>query len=224
MAKPRKPAPDLRAYESLAEPPELPTAEGLVAAGLPFKSDELARVKIGVAFWRHALTPSLDWQRWLWIGHCLQIGRKVAERAAGRDRFSAKHHLTIFLRRTGLAFMNKGLRHALDKVIKRLDEVEAWRDTLSEHRQRALNNPLAVWTAFVEEVGAEGLDPNNPDHAAMLERRGRTRKTSKATMLDYLHELEAPVAAQAAELAALRNALTKAGAPQPGRSQPMFEE
>jgi hypothetical protein len=89
-----------------------------------------------------------SWQDWLAVGEAIRIGRHRAMLAANTNRPSGARYESIFgdwLRETGFAALDKGVRKRLLDCLEHCHTIEAWRQTLPENKRQLLNHPNTIW-------------------------------------------------------------------------------
>jgi hypothetical protein len=89
-----------------------------------------------------------SWQDWLAVGEAIRVGRHRAMLEASTNRPSGARYESIFgdwLRETGFAALDKGVRKRLLGCLEHCDAIEAWRQTLPENKRQLWNHPNTVW-------------------------------------------------------------------------------
>jgi hypothetical protein len=129
-----------------------PTLPAIGKPGLRLSRQELATIRRGMALHAASLRPKLTWHGWRHIALACAIGTEHLKQAAdGRTDtpiyIRAMHE---FLKGTGFCFLNKDDRAAAVRLLPHWDQIDAWRSSLSDSRQQALNNPREVERAYGE--------------------------------------------------------------------------
>jgi hypothetical protein len=169
------------------------------------KFAEYRTVRAGVECWQ-AIGRAESFEAWVKIGKALQIGRDYSLKTTGANRPMGQIYCKAFsawLAKCGFNGIEKTVRSAALDLVEHLAEIEAWRATLSEKRQRQLKHPLsnvAAWRKATAE--AKSTDPYK---AAVLAWR-RFCACVTALPADEARPLWATAQAQAA--AVLGSALT----------------
>ena len=145
MATTRRITPD-----SVRLPPVLPDARSARAFGLPLSRQQVAAIRRGMAIHEASLQPKLTWNGWRHIALACAIGAEHLKQAAGgrTDTPIYIRAMHQFLQGTGFAFLNKDDRTAAVRMLPCWDEIDAWRSSLPNSRQQALNNPREVERAY----------------------------------------------------------------------------
>jgi hypothetical protein len=100
------------------------------------------------------------WEDWLRVGAALAIGRTEAMREANVNQPAGRNYNDAFgtwLQKFGFETVDKGDRARLFEVMGKLDEIEAWRVTLTETQRSLLNHPTTVlrrWKAASPDTDA----------------------------------------------------------------------
>jgi hypothetical protein len=168
---------------TLTAVPELPEAATLRELGLPFTEAELTHIRTAMALHKASRQPQLTYDGWKVIGLALNIGEVRAKQHADgvvHSRGPYGQAIARFLNATGFAFLNKGVRWALRQWIDRLDEVDAWHDSLDPNDRAHLNNPIDVWDRY----GTDQREPKPRSKVAPARRHRRDYPT-------FLEELQA---------------------------------
>jgi hypothetical protein len=134
--------------------PDLPEATTLRELGLSFAEDELTLIRTAMALHKESRQPQLTDAGWKVIGLALNVGEaRAKQHADGVVHSRGPYGQTIarFLRATGFAFINKGVRWALRQRIDHMEDVDAWLDSLIPSRRAHLNNPIDVWDQYCED-------------------------------------------------------------------------
>lgn len=156
----KKPLPTIYP-DSLRPPQALPDAKSVADMGFPPNSRELDVIRMAMAIHTASKQPKLTWRGWRHIATACAIGSDHAKKAAG-GRMDSPYYRQVmskFLRNTGFQFLNKDDRAKAVSMLPKWDEIDAWRESLPPARQKALNNPREVWTAYTEDLRAIG-DPD----------------------------------------------------------------
>jgi hypothetical protein len=115
--------------------------------GLP-KNDQI--VELGRAAWARR-KQGADWEDWKAVGAALLVGRQEAMRKAQTNKPTGKAYTTAFsnwLQINQFDDLDKSDRAKLLSIMERLDEVEAYRASLSPAERMRWNHPNSVWRAF----------------------------------------------------------------------------
>jgi hypothetical protein len=179
--------------------------DGAERAATAVKFLEARTIRTGVECWQ-AIGRAVSFEAWVKIGKALQIGRDYSLKTTGANRPMGQIYCRTFsawLAKCGFGRIEKSVRSAALDLVEHLAEIEAWRATLSEKRQRQLKHPLsnvAAWRKATAE--AKSTDPYK---AAVLAWR-RFCACVTALPADEARPLWATAHAQAA--AVLGSALT----------------
>jgi hypothetical protein len=138
--------------DSVRPPPTLPDAESVLKLGLRLSEQELTIIRMGMAIHSASRQPKLTWSGWHHIAVACAIGAEHLKKAArGRtDTPTYIRAMSGFLKGTGFQFLNKDDRACAVRLLSRWDEIDAWRSSLSNARQQALNNPREVEREYHE--------------------------------------------------------------------------
>jgi hypothetical protein len=144
--------------DSLRPPPALPDAASVIEMGFPLTADEITVIRMAMALHTASKQPKLTWKGWRHIAVAVAIGSEHAKKAAkGRlDTPDYRRVMTEFLRKTGLAFLNKDDRAQAVRMLPHWEDIDAWRSSLSSSQQQNLNNPREVWREYDEHRKALG--------------------------------------------------------------------
>jgi hypothetical protein len=158
--------------ESLRPPPTLPDAESVLKMGLRLSEQEVTVVRMAMAIHATSKRPKLTWIGWKHIAVAVAIGSNHAKKASGgrRDTPDYRRVMSDFLRNTGFTFLNKDDRAAAVRLLSRWDEIDAWRASLPNNQQQALNNPREVWAAYLKHRRELG-DPEAKDRPEIRKHR-----------------------------------------------------
>jgi hypothetical protein len=160
------------------------------------KFAEYRTVRAGVECWQ-AISTVNTFEAWTKIGKSLQVGRNHALRATGANRPAGQIYCKAFsawITKHGFNGIEKTVRSAALDLVEHLTEIEAFRATLSEKRQRQLKHPLsnvAAWRRATAQ--AKGTDLHR---AAALAWR-RFVSCTKALPADEAQPLWRLIAAEA---------------------------
>jgi hypothetical protein len=135
--------------------PELPEATTLRELGLPFTDAEFTHIRTAMALYKAAKAPQLTYEGWKVIGLALSVGEARAKQHAKgiiHSRGPYGQAVGQFLRATGFAFLNKGVRWALRQWIDNLGDVDAWHAGLDRNDRAHLNNPIDVWDRYSSDA------------------------------------------------------------------------
>ena len=125
------------------------------------KFAEYRIVRAGVECWQ-AIGRAESFEAWVKIGKALQIGRDYSLKTTGANRPMGQTYCKAFsawIDQHGFCGIEKSVRSAVLDLVEHLAEIEAWRLTLSEKRQRQLKHPLsnvAAWRKATPQ--AKGTD------------------------------------------------------------------
>jgi hypothetical protein len=161
-------------------------------------------IKTGVECWQ-AIGRAESFEAWVKIGKALLIGRDFALRTTGANRAMGQIYCKAFsawIAKRGFNGIEKTVRSAALDLTEHLGEIEAWRLTLNEKRQRQLKHPLSNVAAWRKATQVKSTDPYK---AAVLAWR-RFCACVTALPADEARPLWATAQAQAA--AVLGSALT----------------
>lgn len=106
------------------------------------------------------LGRDLTWPDWPHVGAALQIGRRRAMHEAGVNLPVGRRYNVLFaawLSNFGFANLDKADRSRLLAVMDHLDEIQAWRATLTPTQRLRLNHPSAVLRKW---KSAQAVAPN----------------------------------------------------------------
>ena len=133
--------------DNVRPPPVLPAVG---KPGLRLSRSELTVIRRGMAVHAASLGPKLTWRGWRHIALACAIGTEHLKQAAGgrTDTPTYIRAMSNFLKGTGFAFLNKDDRAAAVRLLACWDEIDAWRSSLPDSRQKALNNPREVERAY----------------------------------------------------------------------------
>jgi hypothetical protein len=95
----------------------------------------------------HRLGRDHSWENWRHVGAALLIGRSGAMRQAGVNRPVGRRYNVAFaawLNKFGFENLDKADRSRFFVVMDHLEEIEAWRATLTTTERFRLNHPSAV--------------------------------------------------------------------------------
>jgi hypothetical protein len=111
-----------------------------------------------------------DWNRWIEVMQALDIGRTEALHAAGKNKANGYHYNQAFAKwlRLHPAFeqIDKADRSRFHECFRHLDEITAWRATLSPAQQLKLNYPplvLARWKRSKSDKSSPEPEADAPD-------------------------------------------------------------
>ena len=133
--------------DNVRPPPVLPD---IGKPGLRLSRQELATIRKGMAVHAASLRPKLTWRGWRHIALACAIGAEHLKKTAGgrTDTPTYIRAMHQFLQGTGFAFLNKDDRAAAVRMLPHWDRIDAWRSSLPNSRQQALNNPREVERAY----------------------------------------------------------------------------
>jgi hypothetical protein len=117
--------------------------------GLPKTADDQI-VELGRAAWERR-KQGADWEDWKAVGAALQIGRQEAMRKAQTNKPAGKAYSKAFsdwLHIHQFDDLDKSDRAKLLKIVDELEDVEAYRASLSPAERGRLNHPNSVWRAY----------------------------------------------------------------------------
>jgi hypothetical protein len=118
-------------------------------------------IKTGVECWQ-AIGRAESFEAWVKIGKALQIGRDYSLKATGANRPMGQIYCKTFgawLAKCGFGAIEKSVRSAALDLVEHLAEIEAFRATLSDKRQRQLKHPLSNVAAWRKATAqAKGTD------------------------------------------------------------------
>ena len=158
---------------------------------LDLTPEEITVIRMAMAIHSASKKPQLTWSGWKHLAVALAIGSERAQRKAKTTNLKDYQYRMLmgqFLRKTGFIFINKYDRSIAVRMLDKWDEIDAWRNTLTESRRKALNNPKDIWEAYQEDQKA--LVP--------LEERGPRpggKKRLLPSMLEQVAALEEACAA-----------------------------
>jgi hypothetical protein len=157
--------------DTVRPPPTLPGAESLLDLELDLTEEELKAIRVAMMIHTTSKQPKLTWIGWKHIAVALSIGSdKAQEESDGRmDTPDYRRVMGEFLRRTGFIFLNKDDRAAAVRILPRWGEIDAWRSSLPNSRQKALNNPRETYAAWLDHRRELG-DPEAKKRPAGSER------------------------------------------------------
>jgi hypothetical protein len=115
--------------------------------GLP-KDDQI--VELGRAAWERR-KQGADWEDWKAVGAALLVGRREAMREAQTNEPAGKAYSKAFsdwLKAHHFDDIDKSDRAKLLQMMEKLEDVEAYRASLSPAERMRLNHPNSVWRAF----------------------------------------------------------------------------
>lgn len=122
---------------------------------------EYRTIRAGVECWQ-AISTVNTFEAWTRIGKSLQVGRNHTLRAIGADRPMGQVYCKAFsawIDQHGFNGIEKSVRSAALDLVEHLAEIEAWRATISEKRQRQLKHPLSNVAAWRKAAAqAKGTD------------------------------------------------------------------
>jgi len=139
------------------EPEPLPmtvTLPRLAFVAQPFEDDDRAAdrfaeqrvIRAGIESWQ-AITKAESFEGWCAIGKALAVGRDHALKVTGANRPMGKPYCRAFsewiARHPGFATMPKSTRSVAIELVEHIDQIEAWRATLSDRERRRLIHPLS---------------------------------------------------------------------------------
>jgi hypothetical protein len=190
--------------ETITPPPVLPDAHSLRSCGLPLKEDEFDLVRAAMATHAVSRQPKLTWRGWKLIGAALLIGERYAKKAAGgaSEGGAFNYALAPFLRTTGFAFLNKGVRWAARQCALHAETIDPWRESLPDHMRSHLHNPIDIWDAYTRRN--ERQDPPRPNI-----KRGSKTAREQASLVEYCVALEEQVEALREQLEEAEAALAE---------------
>ncbi len=188
MPRTKRPALPGPYADSIKEPPDLPEAVTLRDSGLPLSKPEFDLVRAAMAVHAASRQPKLTWQGWKLIGAAIAVAEKHTRKLAGGQTTGKGYNLQIavFLRATGFAFLNKGVRWALRQCMARVESIDEWRETLSPNEREHLQNPIDVWDQFNKR------DVEHPERPKI--RAGSKKHREQVTLLEYCVALEEQIA------------------------------
>ncbi len=122
-------------------------------AALPKSADGVDDpVALGREAWgRRKADARASWHDWKLIGEALAVGRKESMAKAKADRPAGRKYNELFghwIQIHGFHEIDKADRAKLLRIIENLDDVEAWRKTLTESQRTQINHPSSVWRAW----------------------------------------------------------------------------
>lgn len=110
-------------------------------------------VELGREAWQRRKADGRNcWDDWRLIGQALLVGRKEAMRLAKKDRPAGRKYNELvgnWVQMHGFAEIDKSDRAKLLSIVEKLDEVEAWRATLTDSQRATLNHPSSIWRAWL---------------------------------------------------------------------------
>jgi hypothetical protein len=131
--------------------------------GLPKTDDQI--VERGRAAWERR-KKGADWEDWKEIGAALLVGRREAMRTAKTNKPEGKAYSTAFsvwLKAHHFHDIDKSDRAKLLHIMENLEEVEAWRASLSPAERLRWNHPNSVWREFTAFLLERGPDEDERD-------------------------------------------------------------
>ncbi len=123
---------------------------------------EARTIRTGVECWQ-AIGRAESFEAWVKIGKALQIGRDYSLKTTGANRPAGQIYCKAFsawIAKHGFCGIEKSVRSAALDLVEHLTEIEAWRLTLSEKRQRQLKHPLsnvAAWRKATAQAKSTDL-------------------------------------------------------------------
>jgi hypothetical protein len=120
---------------------------------------EQSTIRHGQQAW-HRLRHDHSWEDWTHVGAAVVIGRTEAMRKAAVNRPVGRRYNVLFaawLKQFGFENLDKADRSRLFAVMDRLEEIEAWRATLTPTERLRLNHPSAVLRKW---KSANAISPN----------------------------------------------------------------
>jgi hypothetical protein len=146
------------AKDTVKPPPTLPDAEAVQDMGFDLTPDEITVIRMAMAINSASRKPQLLWSGWKHIAVACAIGSERAQRKAKTSNLKDYQYRVLmgqFLRKTGFIFINKYDRSCAVRMLDFWEDVEAWRDSLTESRRRALNSPTDVWREYHGDMTAQ---------------------------------------------------------------------
>jgi hypothetical protein len=106
----------------------------------------------GKAAWQRLKTNErTSWADWVLIARALEIGRGEARKMARADApVGSKYNAEMgrWLREHDLADIPAQARYRAVQCLKRLPEIERWREGLTDKQRSSWNHPNAIWQHF----------------------------------------------------------------------------
>jgi hypothetical protein len=120
---------------------------------------EQSTIRHGQQAW-HRLRHDHGWEDWTQVGAAVVIGRTEAMGEAAANRPVGRRYNVLFaawLKQFGFENLDKADRSRLFTVMDHLEEIEAWRATLTPTERLRLNHPSAVLRKW---KSANTISPN----------------------------------------------------------------
>ncbi len=115
----------------------------------PPSADADDPVALGRAAWERRKADTTSWDDWKLVGAAIMIGHEQAVATAGRsDGKNYSREFGHWLQLHGFDDFDAADRAKLLVLMKDLEQVEAWRSTLTETERRRRNHPSTVWRAW----------------------------------------------------------------------------
>ena len=104
----------------------------------------------GLNAWRD-LKKDRTFEDWILVGEALEVGRIEAMNSTGANLPEGSRYIGAFhmwLDKSGFGDMDKTTRSHLSQLMKKREEIEAWRKTLTLKERLRINHPTAVLRKF----------------------------------------------------------------------------
>jgi hypothetical protein len=152
-------------------------------------NQEQAAVQVGQEAWGR-LRHDQTWEDWKHVGAAHLIGRSWAMHEAGVNRPVGHRYKAAFaawLKKFGFENLDKTDRWRLFVVMDHLQEIEAWRATLTPTERLRLNHPSAVLRKW---KSAKAVSPNQNRRLSPIEKCRRENGALKQENLRLRRECE----------------------------------
>jgi hypothetical protein len=156
----------------------------------PINDDDDDTVALGRKAWDRLKAKKPDWNDWKLTGAAILTGHNLAvEKAHGESNGKLyNQEYGNWLQLHGFDDMDAADRRKLIALMKNLDQVEAWRATLTETERRRQNHPHTIWHAWTcrnrggrfraAQAAASTSTPSNLVSTAPAESAGGTDETA----------------------------------------------
>jgi hypothetical protein len=138
----------------------------------------------------HRLGRDHSWENWRHVGAALLIGRSGAMHNAGVNRPVGRRYNVLFaawLKQFGFENLDKADRSRLFAAMDHLEEIDAWRASLTPTERLRLNHPSAV---FRNWKSAHAIAPNQNSRLSPIKKFREENTALKQEILRLRRECE----------------------------------